>query len=427
MTLSDPAGMAKRNVPRMLWLLCFVVLGFEQSADAQQTELVKRIDEHRYELTVQKGEMGGPGAEVLEKAVSAAQFVAIGEEHGTREVPEFVWAICRTMAQNGLDAMAIEAGPLVTAQLEQWTAREDGGASLLAFEQQYPDSIAFFYWRQEFDLLAHCQQASLRHSPQLWGLDQEFLGAPSFILQQIVETRPGRAAESIARNLQARCDADTRQSMASGNWRDGCLLRLARGDLASLQSAVKHSGNRRAQQLAAALVKTHHIYNLHETAHRYDANRERARWMKQNFLARYRQLSQSTGKPPRVLLKFGANHLFKGINETELNDLGNFVTELADGLGSTSLHIEVLGIRGEDEAEVGPGQPDRAVAKDIEPGALAPLYSEAFPGGWTVFDLRPLRSQFASFGPVDRDLERLILGYDMLVLVPEVTAQAVIQ
>jgi hypothetical protein len=128
-----------------------------------------------------------------------------------------------------------------------------------------------------------------------------------------------------------------------------------------------------------------------------------------------------------VLLKFGANHLFKGINETELNDLGNFVTELADGLGSTSLHIEVLGIRGEDEAEVGPGQPDRAVAKDIEPGALAPLYSEAFPGGWTVFDLRPLRSQFASFGPVDRDLERLILGYDMLVLVPEVTAQAVIQ
>jgi hypothetical protein len=36
--------------------------------------------------------------------------------------------------------------------------------------------------------------------------------------------------------------------------------------------------------------------------------------------------------------------------------------------------------------------------------------AEAYPEGWTVFDL-----------------ERLIFGYDMLVLVPEVTAQAVIQ
>jgi len=427
MTPSDPAGMAKRNDPRMRWLLCFLVLGFEQTADAQQTELVKLLDENRYELTVQKAQFGGPGAAVLEKALSAAQFVAIGEEHGTREVPEFVWATCRTMAQNGLDAMAIEAGPLVTAQLRRWTARNDGGADLLAFEKRYPDSIAFFYWRQEFDLLAHCQQASLPHSLQLWGLDQEFLGSPSFILQQIVETRPGREAESIARNLQARCDADTRKGIASGKWRDGCLLRLTGVDLSRLQSAVKRSGNRRAQRMAAALVKTQHIYSFHEGGHRYDANRERALLLKQNFLADYRQLLQGTGRPPRVLLKFGANHLFRGFNETDLNDLGNFITEFADGLGSTSLHIEVLGIRGEDEAEVGPGQADRAVAKDPEPGALAPLYSEAYPGGWTVFDLRPLRSQLASVGHVDRDLERLIFGYDMLVLVPQVTAQAAIQ
>jgi hypothetical protein len=128
-----------------------------------------------------------------------------------------------------------------------------------------------------------------------------------------------------------------------------------------------------------------------------------------------------------VLLKFGGNHLFKGFDETNLNDLGNFVTEFADGLGSSSLHIEVLGIRGEDEEEFGPGQPDRAVAKDAAPDFLAPLYAEVNPGGWTIFDLRPLRSKFASFNRADRDLERLVFGYDMLVLVPEVTAQTVIK
>jgi hypothetical protein len=63
----------------------------------------------------------------------------------------------------------------------------------------------------------------------------------------------------------------------------------------------------------------------------------------------------------------------------------------------------------------------------VTPDFLAPLYAEAYRGGWTVFDLRPLRGKFASFGRVDRDLERLIFGYDILVLVPEVTAQTVIK
>ena len=205
------------------------------------------------------------------------------------------------------------------------------------------------------------------------------------------------------------------------------MLRIYPVDLTILQSAVQRTENRRAQELTAALIKTQHIYSFHESGHSYEANRERGLLLKRNFLADYQQLAKASGRPPRVLLKFGGNHLFKGFDETDLNDLGNFVTEFADGLGSNSLHIKVLGIRGEDEAEFGPGQPDRAVTKDVAPGPLAPLYAEAYPGVWTAFDLRPLRREFASFGHVDRDLERLIFGYDILVLIPDVTAQAVIK
>jgi hypothetical protein len=412
---------------RLSWFLCCVVLGSRQPADAQQTALATLLQANRYQLMVQDGEMSGPGASFLKKELSEAQFVAIGEEHGTREVPQFVWATCRAMAQNGLDAMAIESGPLVTAQLQQWTAKNGGSTGLATFEKQYPDSIAFFNWQQEFDLLSHCQQATAPHTLHLWGLDQEFLGSPKFILQQILETQPGPQAEAIAQKLQAQCSVDTQKAIASGSWKDACMLRLSAADLASLQSAVERTENRRAQELTAALVKTHHIYTFHESGHSYEANRERALLLKHNFLTDYQQLSNTTQRPPRVLLKFGGNHLFKGFDQTNLNDLGNFVTEFADGLGSSSLHIEVLGIRGEDEEEFGPGQPDRAVAKDAAPDFLAPLYAEVNPGGWTIFDLRPLRSKFASFNHADRELERLIFGYDMLVLVPEVTAQTVIK
>jgi hypothetical protein len=149
--------------------------------------------------------------------------------------------------------------------------------------------------------------------------------------------------------------------------------------------------------------------------------------LKHNFLAQFQQLAATTGKPPRVLLKFGENHLYKGFDETDLNDLGNFVTEFADGLGSTSLHIAILGIRGEDEAKFGPGQADRPVAKDAAPGALGPFSVEAYRKAWTVFDLRPLRSEFARLGHIDRAVERLTFGYDTLVLIPEVTAQDAVQ
>jgi len=431
--------MAIRYDLRVPWWLSGLFLCLAQTAEAQQTAyaqqtaLVKLLHQNRYALTVQKGEMGGPGGAFIQNELSQAQFVAIGEEHGTRQVPQFVWATCRTMARDGLDALAVEAGPLVTARLQQWTSSNDGSAGLAAFEKRYPDSIAFFNWQQEFDLLGECAQATTSHDLhpsrdlQLWGLDQEFLGAPAFILQEILEARPGPQAESIGRKMQEQCADDTRKSIATGDWKDGCMLRLSPPDLSSLQSAVERTANRRAQELTATLMKTHHIYSLHESGHAYEANRERSLLMKHNFLANYQELSKSTGRPVRVLLKFGGNHLFKGFNETDLNDLGNFVAEFADGLAGTSLHIEVLGMRGEDEENVGPGRPDRAVAKDPEPGSLAPLYAEAYPEGWTVFDLRPLRGKFASLGPIDRGLERLIFGYDMLVLVAEVTAQADIQ
>ena len=46
----------------------------------------------------------------------------------------------------------------------------------------------------------------------------------------------------------------------------------------------------------------------------YDSNRERALLMKSNFVTDYKQAAQADGAPPKVLLKFGAWHMYKGIN-----------------------------------------------------------------------------------------------------------------
>jgi hypothetical protein len=64
-----------------------------------------------------------------------------------------------------------------------------------------------------------------------------------------------------------------------------------------------------------------------------------------------------------------------------------------------------------------------AGAPDGEFAFLAPLVAQAGGDGMTMFDMRKLRSQLASVGPIDRELERLILGYDLVILIPSVRVE----
>jgi hypothetical protein len=381
----------------------------------------------RHSLALRNGMLDGDGATLLRQAMHGSQFIAIGEQHGTQEVPHFVAAVCRAMSQDGLDAMAVEAGPFAVAKLQSWTRQSQGADELRRAETDFPDVIAFFGWKQEFDLLTSCEDA-VQPPPALWGLDQEFLGAPAFLLQSIIDARPNDDVAADAQALLDQCRGFTRDSLADGDWTKSCMFRLSDTDLARLQAALARAGNPRLIALGSALVKTRHIYVQHETGHAYEANRERALLLKANFLADYRALSAQLKRPPRVLLKFGANHVYRGFDTTNLADLGNFVSEFADGLGSTSLHIAVLGLRGTNAENAGPGKPSQVTAMrpagtpGDEFGFLAPLVAQAGTGGMTMFDMRPLRRQFASFGPMDRELERLILGYDLVILIPSVRA-----
>ncbi len=53
---------------------------------------------------------------------------------------------------------------------------------------------------------------------------------------------------------------------------------------------------------------------------------------------------------------------------------------------------------------------------------ISHLLSAALPTGWTLYDLRPFRSHFDQMNIVDKDYERLVFGYDFLLLIPQTTA-----
>ena len=129
-----------------------------------------------------------------------------------------------------------------------------------------------------------------------------------------------------------------------------------------------------------------------------------------------------------MLLKFGDFHMYKGIGPRQLRDLGNTVAELADGEGRPSLHILLLGAKGVHATFAGFGRPlgnqPFVMTDDPEYKFLEPALSAMTPGSWTVFDLRPMRLRRIAGANVD--WERVINGYDLLVLAPEFTPSALV-
>jgi len=179
--------------------------------------------------------------------------------------------------------------------------------------------------------------------------------------------------------------------------------------------------------LIDALIVSRDIYLKNMTAG-YESNRERALLMKKTFEQEYDRATQAEGRPPKVLLKFGGDHTYKGFNP-----LRNFLTELADRQSTASLHILILGVKGSQLRFAGIGHPfqsgDFTLAEDKDSDFLflKPVFENLTSEGWTMFDLRGLRKGFSALGPVDKELERMIFGNDLLVLIPQATSSRQIQ
>ena len=124
--------------------------------------------------------------------------------------------------------------------------------------------------------------------------------------------------------------------------------------------------------------------------------RRREQAMKDAFNANYEKAAQ-----PKVLLKFGAFHIYRGRNPLGGAGIGNHVAGLARAQGAQSLHI-------------------RMTPADASPRSryLQPMLDNLLPTDWTMFDLRSLRQDLDTpASAIHPDLATLIAGFDVLVMV----------
>ncbi len=374
-----------------------------------------------YALNIEGGKMAGSGAPILRDAIAHADFVLLGEDHLTREIPRFAAAVCDAMgASGGFSAMAFESSPAVASFVQESLKGPDHIAKMADLQKRFPDSAAFLNVTDENDLAAYCASVAQRSGFRVWGLDQEFIGSAGWIMERMLATRPGPAARAEIIHLQAMERSGEQEARKTGDPSKLFMLAVPAAEIEKAAAAIEKDGAPATRAAFHELTESREIY-LENAAGASDSNARRARLMKLNFVAAY-QAGREPGKPPRVLLKFGDWHLYKGINPLHERDLGNFVAEFADGRDETSLHILVLGAKGTHALFAGYGRPLRmepfVMDQDDDYRWLKPAIDAQKAGSWTLFDLRKLRFKRLD---LNADWERVVYGYDLLVLIPELT------
>jgi hypothetical protein len=403
------------------WLFAgwLIALGSPALAD-NAANLSSALQSARLELTLQHGALAGPAAGELQTAIASSRYVLIGEDHMSREIPQFTAAVCAAMAPDGLDGMAIETAPQATAFIAAHLVDGSAADRLAALITKYPDSVAFLNMRNEAHLVTQCARGAPPGSFHLWGLDQEFLGAAGWLLEMISQQKLSPEAASTVSRLRAEEARDADDARRTGSPLALFLVAANDNELSQAALVLRRGGDATANRLFSELVASHDLYAAH-AGHRADSNRARGLLLKQTLLADLQQRAAS--KPPRVLIKFGESHLYKGFNDLHQRDLGNFVAELADGQGLQALHIAVLGADGSRLRYGGYARPPLvdhfSLATDKDYAWIKPAVDALLPSGWTVFDLRKLRLR--NDLALDVAWERMVYGYDFLLLIPHLT------
>ncbi len=146
----------------------------------------------------------------------------------------------------------------------------------------------------------------------------------------------------------------------------------------------------------------------------------RVQLMKSNLLKEYAQFKNS-----KNLFKYGGGHLAKGESFLEIYDIGNLINNISDSQFEKPLHILVIGESGMQGVPF-KGIPNQKI--DIESNDLKSYHSffNAMNESedWHLFDLNAICEELKkeNIQIENKALQRIIKGYDFLVIIPTVTA-----
>ncbi len=378
-----------------------------QAQESKPDRLTGLIEASHRGLRVGDAGHEGPGARFLVESGAASHFFLIGESHGNPETPALAAWLAGELTPHGYRTLAVETGPVAAERMKRLAAQPAPMDAFQQFHQRWPFSIAFFFWKEEVEMLLAVRALDW----DVIGLDQEFVGAGRYLLDELhglVQT-PEQKAQVAAWQQQAA--AGMQKFMETGDTGAGFLNAIDTGNLDAFAAALPADANQ-ARQIVRELSASATVYQHYQNKRYYLNNYDRIQLMKRH-LAEYIAGAGGLEAAPKTLFKFGSAHMGRGYSPFHQLDLGNAAAELAVARLSDSFHLNVVAL-----ASVRDGEEKDWTADSPYLGRFAAAMED---GSWGVFDLRPLRPFFASSKNREAhpELAELVYRFDALAVAPK--------
>jgi hypothetical protein len=231
---------------------------------------------------------------------------------------------------------------------------------------------------------------------------------------------PRRARESFTRLKEASTNSWARQQQNPGP--QNLFLFSQDPAVVSAVWAEWPNPDRESDTILRTLEESLAINAVARTGTAWASSDRRAQWMRNNLAARLGQ-ERGRGSPPKVMMKFGYNHMIRGANYVNIFDVGAMTDEVAALSGGRAFHILVLPGPGSRQAVLGPGRSFVSVSSDefdeFRAGdqRLTRVLSNPNATGHEVIDLRALRPlAMRGLEGWNSDVVRTIHGYDAAVI-----------
>jgi hypothetical protein len=364
-------------------------------------------------LSLTDGRPGGPGWDFLLTESREAHFTLIGEEHGVVETAQLSAALYKALRPSGYDRVAVELSPVIARDVEL-ALRRDGVRGIERF-LKIPGAWGVLYsLREEAAFLAEVVAAT-PGSSVLWGLDYEIF-ADRYLISKLLRKAPVSAKDALSRL----------QNASNAAWGNQLPFTVSGADPALVRS-VRTAWAKPDRESDAILRTLEETLAINGTSGRLPSLQRRTAFTRRNFAQHFRE-EKSRGKTPKVMFKFGYNHMVRGPNYVNVFDLGSLPDEVAAMEGGRAFHILVFPGTGSRQATLGPNGWVPVSTDDYDEfGAgekrLGRVLARSDAAGHEVIDLRRIRPLVArGFEEINPDLIRTIHGYDAAVIWKEAHA-----
>ena len=384
--------------------------------DSRVTRLLEALQRNRLPLTMTGGP-AGPGWDWLVREARSARFTLVGEEHGVAETAQLSAALFQALRGSGYSRIAIELSPVIAAHIEAAARRNrlKGIVDLLTT----PGVFTFSNLREEAKFLADVIEAAPRNERVLWGLGREIF-SDRYLISRLEARVPQRAREAFTRLKQASANAWARFEQTRNP--DDMFLLAENPALVSAVRAAWRDPDHESDAIMRTLEESLAIETAERTGGMWPYMQLRTKWNRDNFAAMLKE-APARKTPPKILMRFGLNHMIRGANYVNVFDIGAMADEVAALSGDRAFHILVLPGLGSRQAVPGPGRSFGSVSTDDydDLGAgdrrLTRVLPNANAAGHEMIDLRALRPlAMRGLEGWNPDVIKTIHGFDAAVI-----------